>query len=64
MKHTINRAESMAVIVVVKQFGTLNRRIAAAMDLEYIYSGLQGAAAGSKTGGCLQQDQSPILLMV
>ena len=51
MKHTINRAELMAVIVVVKQFGTLNRRIAVAMDSEYVYSGLQGAAARWKQNG-------------
>jgi ribonuclease HI len=51
MKHTINRAELMAVIVVVKQFGTLNRRIAVAMDSEYVYSRLQGAAARWKHNG-------------
>ena len=41
----------MAVIVVVKQFGTPNRRIAVAMDSEYVYSGLQGASARWKQNG-------------
>mmetsp|Transcript_24458 Transcript_24458/g.38679 ORF Transcript_24458/g.38679 Transcript_24458/m.38679 type:complete len:133 (+) Transcript_24458:1225-1623(+) len=45
MKQTINRAELMAVITVVRQFGSHNRKIAVAMDSEYVYSGLQGVAA-------------------
>ena len=51
MKHTINRAELMAVIVVVRHFGSLNRKLAVAMDSEYAYSSLQGAAARWKHNG-------------
>ena len=35
----------MAVITVIERFGSDHRRMAVAMDSEYVYSGLQGAAA-------------------
>ena len=44
MERTINRADLMAVIAVVQRFGALNRKIAVAMDSEYVYAGLQGSA--------------------
>ena len=34
----------MAIIIVVTQFGSLGRKLAVAMNSEYVYSGLQGAA--------------------
>ena len=44
MKDTINTGELCAVLVVVKQFGSANRKLAVAIDCEYLYAGLQGAA--------------------
>ena len=44
MKQTLNRAELFVVLVVVQQFGSVNRKMAVAIDSEYAYTGLQGAA--------------------
>ena len=51
MKQTINRAELVAVIAVVQQFGTLDREIAVAVESEYVYAGLQGSAHWSQQNG-------------
>ena len=51
MKHTINRAKLRAVLVVVQQFGSANRKSVVAIDPEYTYAGLQGAAYRSRDNG-------------
>ena len=43
MKQTINKAELYAVFVVIQQFGAPNRKLAVAIDSEYVYADLQGA---------------------
>ena len=41
----------MAVTVVVRHFGSVGRKLAVAMDSEYVYSGLQGAAVKWQQNG-------------
>ena len=41
----------MAAVIVIKQFRSRNRKVAMAMDSEYVYSRLQGSAARWRQNG-------------